>query len=92
MDFNFSPEQQIWQETVQKFMDQEVGREYTREHDANREFPDEMYKKVAAQGWLGLLIPESLGGIACDPVLYAIFCEAIGKFSLDTAACIMTSM
>jgi alkylation response protein AidB-like acyl-CoA dehydrogenase len=27
-----------------------------------------------------------------DPVMFAIFCEAIGKYSLDTAACIMTSM
>jgi alkylation response protein AidB-like acyl-CoA dehydrogenase len=27
-----------------------------------------------------------------DAILYAIFCEAIGKYSLDTAACIMTSM
>jgi alkylation response protein AidB-like acyl-CoA dehydrogenase len=27
-----------------------------------------------------------------DPVMFALFCEAIGKDSLDTAACIMTSM
>ena len=27
-----------------------------------------------------------------DPIMFAIFCEAIGKYSLDTAACIMTSM
>jgi alkylation response protein AidB-like acyl-CoA dehydrogenase len=92
MDFNFTEEQRIWHDTVHRFMDQEVGREYTREHDASREFPDEVYKKIADQGWLGLLIPEELGGIACDPILYAIFCEAIGKFSLDTAACVMTSM
>jgi alkylation response protein AidB-like acyl-CoA dehydrogenase len=47
---------------------------------------------MAQQGWLGLLLPESDGGAAADPVMFAIFCEAIAKYSLDTAACIMTSM
>ncbi len=73
-------------------MEKEVGREYTREHDASREFPEEVYQKMAKLGWLGLLIPQSLGGSETDAVMFAIFCEAIGKYSLDTAACIMTSM
>ncbi len=92
MDFRFTDEQLLWGETVQNFMDKEVGREYTREHDANREFPIEVFKKMGSLGWLGLLIDEQNGGSAADPVMFALFCEAIGKFSLDTAACIMTSM
>ena len=92
MDFQFTDEQRMWEKTVHDFMDKEVSREYTRQHDASRQFPDEVYEKIAAQGWLGLLIPEEDGGVAVDPIMYAIFCEAIGKFSLDTAACIMTSM
>jgi alkylation response protein AidB-like acyl-CoA dehydrogenase len=92
MDFRFTDEQQQWHELLHRFMEREVGREYTREHDASREFPDEAYKKMADQGWLGLIVPESLGGLDADPIMYAIFCEAIAKFSLDTAACVMTSM
>jgi alkylation response protein AidB-like acyl-CoA dehydrogenase len=92
MDFRFTDEQQQWHETVHRFMDNEVGREYTREHDQSREFPHEAYKKMADQGWLGILVPESMGGLDADPIMYAIFCEAIAKFSLDTAACVMTSM
>jgi acyl-CoA dehydrogenase len=92
MDFRFTDEQQQWHETVHRFMDNEVGREYTREHDQSREFPDEAYAKMAEQGWLGILVPESMGGLDADPIMYAIFCEAIAKFSLDTAACVMTSM
>jgi alkylation response protein AidB-like acyl-CoA dehydrogenase len=38
------------------------------------------------------LVPEAQGGLETDPIMFAIFCEAIGKYSLDTAACIMTSM
>lgn len=92
MDFRFTDEQRMWHDTVHDFMEKEVGREYTREHDASREFPYDVYKKMAAQGWLGLLLPEEDGGVAADPVMFAIFCEAIAKYSLDTAACIMTSM
>jgi alkylation response protein AidB-like acyl-CoA dehydrogenase len=92
MDFQFTHEQRLWSETVHGFMDKEVGREYTREHDANREFPEDVFKKMASLGWLGLLVDEEHGGSAADPIMFALFCEAIGKFSLDTAACIMTSM
>lgn len=92
MDFRFNEEQQMWRDTLNNFMDREVGREYTRKHDESREFPEEVFQKMAAQGWLGLLVEEAEGGVEADPVMFAIFCEAIGKFSLDTAACIMTSM
>jgi alkylation response protein AidB-like acyl-CoA dehydrogenase len=92
MDFTFTEEQRIWHDTVHEFMEREVGREYTREHDASREFPFDVYRKMGEQGWLGLLLPEEDGGVAADPIMFAIFCEAIAKYSLDTAACIMTSM
>ena len=92
MDFQFTHEQRLWSDTVHGFMEKEVGREYTRQHDESREFPEEVFKKMAQQGWLGLLVDEADGGSAADPIMFAIFCEAIGKYSLDTAACIMTSM
>jgi alkylation response protein AidB-like acyl-CoA dehydrogenase len=92
MDFSFTDEQQLWYDTLQSFMEHEVGREYTREHDQSREFPEEVFQKMAKEGWLGLILPEEQGGIAADPVMFAIFCESIARFSLDTAACIMTSM
>jgi alkylation response protein AidB-like acyl-CoA dehydrogenase len=92
MDFRFTDEQQMWHETVHAFMEREVGIEYIRKHDEAREFPNEAYSKMAERGWLGLLIPEQYGGLEADPVMYAIFCEAIAKYSLDFAAAIMTSM
>lgn len=92
MDFRFNDEQKLWRDTLHDFMEREVGREYTRKHDESRKFPDEAYQKIADNGWLGLLIPEELGGMDADPVMYAIFCEAMAKFSLDFAAAVMTSM
>ena len=92
MDFRHTEEQQAWKDMLHSFMERDVGREYTREHDESRQFPDEAYKKIADNGWLGLLVPEADGGLEADPIFYAIFCEAMAKFSLDTAACVMTSM
>jgi alkylation response protein AidB-like acyl-CoA dehydrogenase len=92
MDFRFNEEQELWRKTVNDFMDRDVGREYIREHDASREFPNEAYQKMADRGWLGLLVPEAYGGLNADPIMYAIFCEAIAKYSLDFAAAVMTSM
>jgi len=92
MDFRFTHEQNMWRETLDRFMENEVGREYTREKEAAREFPEEAYRKVAEQGWLGILVPEEDGGLALDPVMYAIFVETISKFSLDFTACFITSM
>ncbi|MPY47492.1 acyl-CoA dehydrogenase family protein [Streptomyces acidicola] len=92
MDFRFTDEQQLWRDTLDAFMEREVGRDYTRKHDESREFPEEAYRKIADHGWLGLLIPEEHGGLAADPVMYAIFCEAMARFSLDFAAAVMTSM
>jgi acyl-CoA dehydrogenase len=92
MDFTHTEEQQLWMDTLHTFMDREVGREYIRKHDESREFPEEAYRKIADRGWLGLLIGEEHGGLAADPVMYAIFCEVMAKFSLDFAACVMTSM
>jgi acyl-CoA dehydrogenase len=94
MDFQFTDEQTMWRDVVFSFMDREFPRDKLRYHDQSREFPEELYKKMAGEGWLGLLIPEEHGGLGMDmdPVMFAIFCEAIGKDSLDTAACIMTSM
>lgn len=92
MDYGFNEEQRIWRDTMNTFMEKEVGREYTRAHDASREFPWEVYRKMGRQGWLGLLLPEEDGGVSADPIMFAIFCEVIAKYSLDTAACMMTSM
>ena len=94
MNFEFTEEQAMWRDVVFGFMGREFPRERVRHHDQTREFPEDLYRKMAAEGWLGLLIPEEHGGLGMDndPVMFAIFCEAIGKDSLDTAACIMTSM
>ncbi|MDP6708474.1 MAG: acyl-CoA dehydrogenase family protein [Alphaproteobacteria bacterium] len=79
-------EQEIWRDTVARFMEQEIGRDYIRDCDVERRYPYEGYAKVAAQGWLRLLIPEDHGGDGADIFTYALLCEGLGKFGFDFAA------
>ena len=83
-----SEEQEIWRDTVDRFMEQEIGRKYIRHCDQEREYPYEGYKKIADQGWLRLLIPEDHGGDGADIFTYALLCEGLAKFGFDFAAAV----
>lgn len=84
-----SSEQRAWHETVDRFMDKEVTREYIREHDMERAYPYEAYEKIAKEGWLRLLIPENHGGYGGDIFDYALMCEGLGKFGFDFATSVL---
>ena len=76
-------EQQAWRDTCHRFADKEITREYVRECDMNREYYYEGYEKLAKGGFLNMLIPEELGGMGADNMAYTLFCEAMGKHSVD---------
>lgn len=84
-----SSEQRTWHETVDRFMEKEVTREYIREHDMERAYPYEAYEKIANEGWLRLLIPEDHGGFGGDIFDYALMCEGLGKFGFDFATSVL---
>lgn len=84
-----SSEQRAWHETVDRFMDKEVTREYIREHDMERAYPYEAYEKIAKEGWLRLLIHENHGGYGGDIFDYALMCEGLGKFGFDFATSVL---
>jgi len=82
-------EQNTWRETVDRFMEKEVTREYIREHDLERAYPYEAYSRIADEGWLRLLIPEDHGGFGGDIFDYALMCEGLGKFGFDFATSVL---
>ncbi|MDF1751021.1 MAG: acyl-CoA dehydrogenase family protein, partial [Alphaproteobacteria bacterium] len=82
-------EQTAWRETVDRFMEKEITREYIREHDAERAYPYSAYERIAAEGWLRLLIPEEFGGFGGDIFDYALMCEGLGKFGFDFATTVL---
>ena len=83
MDIDFTPEQNLFRDTVRDFCEREVSREYVRECDREHRPPRELYQKLGEQGFLGINIPEEYGGSGAGAVEVAILLEELGKAFLD---------
>jgi alkylation response protein AidB-like acyl-CoA dehydrogenase len=84
-------EQQLWKDTVDRVMLEEITREYVRECDISRNYPYEAYEKVAKMGWLRLLVPEENGGDGGSIFDYAVMCVGLARYGFDFATAFMVS-
>jgi len=78
-----SPEQIMWRDSVERYVDQEIGREYIRKCDMERRHPDEAFRKIAQMGWLKLIFPEDDGGDGMSIFDYAVMVEMLSKHGVD---------
>ncbi|MCC7041225.1 MAG: acyl-CoA/acyl-ACP dehydrogenase [Burkholderiales bacterium] len=78
MDLAFTPEQELFRESVRRFMAKECTRDYIRSCSDNDRFPTELYARMAAQGWMGIPFPTEFGGAGLGPIELAIFLEEAG--------------
>jgi butyryl-CoA dehydrogenase len=84
MDFTPSEDQAAVQKTAREFATQEVlpkAAEIDREH----RHPTELVKRMGELGFLGIAIPEELGGSGMDNVSYALAMEEIARACASTA-------
>ena len=58
MEFGFTPEQQMFRESVRRFMAKECTREYTRACSEEARFPHALYANMASPGWMGIPFPD----------------------------------
>jgi benzylmalonyl-CoA dehydrogenase len=77
----FTAEQETFRRSVARFVDAEVVPQ-AEAIDERGEFPRELFKRVGAQGWLGLRYPEAYA----DMVTYCLFAEELARGSLSLAA------
>jgi alkylation response protein AidB-like acyl-CoA dehydrogenase len=82
---SFTPEQEDFRRAVARFVDAEVVPQADA-IDERGEFPRELFKRIGAQGWLGLRYPEAYGGADADMVTYCLFAEELARGSLSVAA------
>src|SRR6266850_1827363 len=73
MNFGFNDEQELLRSTARKFFDNECPSTTVRAlmEDSSGMTP-ELWKKLAEQGWLGLIAPEEHGGMALGIVDLAL--------------------
>jgi len=82
---SFTPEQEDFRRTVARFVDAEVVPQ-AEAIDERGEFPRELFKRIGAQGWLGLRYPEQYGGADADMTTYCLLAEELARGSLSVAA------
>lgn len=80
MDFNFSEEQLMLKDGAERYVQQEYGFDARTRIAAGQEgFSREHWRAYAELGWLGLTLPEDVGGLGCSFVEMAIVMEALGR-------------
>src|SRR3989442_11162345 len=80
MDFGFSNEQEMLRATARKFFENECTSEFVRARMAEAAgVTDEFWKKLAEQGWLGLIYPEEFDGTGLGFVDLTVLMEEMGR-------------
>jgi alkylation response protein AidB-like acyl-CoA dehydrogenase len=80
MNFGFNEEQELLRNTARKFFENECPSDTVRKL---METPDgisaELWKKLAEQGWLGLIYPEPYDGMGLGLVDLVVLMEEMGR-------------
>ena len=93
MDFDLSDEQHLIRETARAFTDREIVAR-ARENARNEHFDRALVDKLAAQGYLGAIVPREYGGAGLDYVTYGVIVEEIGRgdSAMRTVVSVQTSL
>lgn len=83
MDFDFSQEQRLLQNTARDYFKRECPLERVRQLMATETACDEaLWTGLAEQGWTGMTLPEDVGGLGLDLVDLCVVAEEMGRASL----------
>jgi len=85
VDFSLTEDQQNIREAVLKHCSQ-FSEDYWLEHDRSGEWPVEFHKAMAEAGWLGIAMPESVGGAGLGITEAAIMMQAVAESGGGLAA------
>lgn len=93
MDFDLTDEQRLIRDTAREFTDREIVVQ-TRENARNHHFDLELVRKIAAQGYLGAIVPQEYGGAGLDYLSYGLIVEEIGRgdSAIRTVISVQTSL
>jgi alkylation response protein AidB-like acyl-CoA dehydrogenase len=93
MDFSLTDEQRLIKETARDFTAKEIVPR-ARDNDRNAHFDTELVAKIAAQGYLGAIVPLEYGGAGLDYLSYGLIVEEIGRgdSSMRTVVSVQTSL
>ena len=89
MDFALTEEQKMVRDTARRLA-QETIKPIAAELDQSHRFPEEICRKLAELGFLGVFVPRKYGGSEMDYVCYALAMIEIAK-ACASCSCIMAT-
>lgn len=84
LSFELSEDQQLIRDSVRDFVERYVAPD-VKERDANKQFPHDIVKKLADQGFMGMVHPEKYGGGGVDHVSFCLAIEEIARWDASLA-------
>jgi len=93
LDFDLTDEQRLIKATAREFTDKELI-ERTKINARNHHFDLDLVAKIAAQGYLGAIVPQQYGGAGLDYRGYGLIVEEIGRgdSAIRTVISVQTSL
>jgi alkylation response protein AidB-like acyl-CoA dehydrogenase len=93
MDFALTDEQRLVSETARAFADNEIVPR-AKENARRAYFDTDLVRSIAAQGYLGAIIPPEYGGAGLDYTTYGLIVEEIGRAdsAMRTVVSVQTSL
>jgi alkylation response protein AidB-like acyl-CoA dehydrogenase len=89
MDFNLTEEHIMIRDAARDFAQNELLPGVI-ERDENQHFPDELVKKMAALGFMGIMVDPKYGGSGMDTISYVLIMEELSK--IDASASVIVSV
>jgi alkylation response protein AidB-like acyl-CoA dehydrogenase len=84
MSFDLTEDQQMIKELAAKFSTEQL-KPRAAEFEEKEEVPAELLKELGSLGFMGMMVPEELGGAGLDAVSYTVAIEEIAKADASTA-------
>ncbi|WP_445665883.1 acyl-CoA dehydrogenase family protein [Fodinibius sp. AD559] len=84
LSFELSEEQQLIRDSIKDFVERHV-KPGVKERDASKEFPHSLVKKLADQGFMGMVHPEKYGGGGVGHVSFCLAIEEIARWDASLA-------
>ncbi|MCS7313589.1 MAG: acyl-CoA dehydrogenase family protein [Acidobacteria bacterium] len=78
VDFDYTDVQRMIRDTVRAFAEREI-RPFLREWDEREVFPRNVFQKMAALGFLGVMVPEQYGGAGYGSSEFVIVIEELAR-------------
>jgi butyryl-CoA dehydrogenase len=93
MNLELTDEQHLIRETAREFADNEIVPR-ARDNDRNEHFDLDLIGQLAAQGYLGAIVPREYGGAGLDYLSYALIVEEVGRgcSAMRTVVSVQTSL